>query len=118
MATTSRSRPCVELDIHDDHSHRPSDSGATTAALGQLPLNKIHNSKPRSSIESLAHQLDNFHIHSSDKENRSRVAAETSTISRAASAAPSKDIIRGSSQGQPRAGTSATPSVSEGMSPS
>ncbi|KAK4157488.1 hypothetical protein C8A00DRAFT_29637 [Chaetomidium leptoderma] len=79
MAATSRSRPCVDLDnIHDDHSHKELPWGTSTSALGELALNKIHNTKPpRSSIESLARQLDSFHIHSSDKENKSRLAVET-----------------------------------------
>ncbi|KAK3904607.1 hypothetical protein C8A05DRAFT_13535 [Staphylotrichum tortipilum] len=70
MATTARSRPCVDLDIHmDHHAH-------DHPALGELSLNSIHNIKRRSSIESLARQLDNFHICSVDKENKSRAAAE------------------------------------------
>lgn len=114
MVITSRPRPCVELDIHDDHSHKASSSGFTTSTLGELPLNSIHNTKPRTSIESLACQLDNFHIHGSDKENKSRQAGDVST-SRVPSIAPStKDIacdpsheISGASDG----------AVSEGMWP-
>ena len=114
MATASRTRPCVELGIHDDHSHKASGSGATTSALGELPLNNIHNFRPRTSIESLAHQLDNFHIHGSDKENNSRLAADASP-SRVSSATPStKDIACGHSHELSGAGTSA---VSEGMWP-
>ncbi|KAL2174299.1 uncharacterized protein P884DRAFT_332162 [Thermothelomyces heterothallicus CBS 202.75] len=67
MATTARPRPCAELDIHDDHSHY------TTTALGELSLNKVHNIRRKTSVESLARRLDNFHIHNSDKENKSRL---------------------------------------------
>ncbi|AEO61594.1 hypothetical protein MYCTH_2311903 [Thermothelomyces thermophilus ATCC 42464] len=67
MATTPRPRPCAELDIHDDHSHY------TTTALGELSLNKVHNIRRKTSVESLARRLDNFHIHNSDKENKSRL---------------------------------------------
>jgi hypothetical protein len=109
MVTTSRARPCVELDIHDDHSHKASSSGATTSALGELPLNNIHNFRPRTSIESLAYQLDNFHIHGSDKENKSRLAADASP-SRVSSS--TKDIVCGHLHEPSGAGTSA---VSEGM---
>ncbi|KAG7285291.1 hypothetical protein NEMBOFW57_009913 [Staphylotrichum longicolle] len=87
MATTSRSRPCVELDIHDDHSHQVSTSSKPEpeTALGELSLNNIHNIKRKSSLESLARQLDNFHIHGNDKENKSRVAAEVGSPSTAPS---------------------------------
>ncbi len=47
----------------------------TDAALGELSLNNIHKIKRKSSIESLARQLDNFHIYG-DKENQSRTSAE------------------------------------------
>ncbi|KAK4122613.1 hypothetical protein N657DRAFT_575285 [Parathielavia appendiculata] len=77
MAASARSRPrAVEIHIHDDHSHKETPSGTATSALGELPLNNIHNLKSRSSIESLAHRLDNFHIYSSDKENKSRLTVE------------------------------------------
>lgn len=104
MATTSRSRPCVELDIHDDHSHQvsPSSKPEPETALGELSLNNIHNIKRKSSLESLARQLDNFHIHSNDKENKSRVAAEV----RSPSTAPSTNGV---------ACGSAIASVSDGM---
>ncbi|KAK4101422.1 hypothetical protein N658DRAFT_515944 [Parathielavia hyrcaniae] len=92
MATTAPSRPrAAELHIHDDHSHKETASGTATSALGVLPLNSIHNLKTRSSIESLACRLDNFHIYSSDKENKSRPTL--GSVSRVESAAPSgKDV--------------------------
>ncbi|KAH6850988.1 hypothetical protein B0I37DRAFT_414344 [Chaetomium sp. MPI-CAGE-AT-0009] len=76
MATTLRPRPCVELDIHDDHSHKDIPCDTTTSALGELPLNNIQNVRRRTSIESLARRLDNLHINNSDKENISRPVVE------------------------------------------
>lgn len=64
----------------------------TDAALGELSLNNIHNIKRKSSIESLARQLDNFHIHG-DKENQSRASAEARGVS---SALTTKDTVCGS----------------------
>ncbi|KAL2131136.1 hypothetical protein VTI74DRAFT_5521 [Chaetomium olivicolor] len=66
MAATARPRPCVELDIHDD-----------SLILGELPLGNIQNVKQgirHSSVESLVRQLDSFHLHSVDKENKLRPA--------------------------------------------
>jgi hypothetical protein len=112
MATASRARPCVGLDIHDDHSHKASGSGATTSALGELPLNNIHNFRSRTSIESLAHQLDNFHIHGSEKENKSRFAADASPSLVPSTTPRTKNIACGHSHEPSGAGISA---VSEGM---
>jgi hypothetical protein len=92
MATTLRSRPCAELDIHDDHSHKEAPLDTTTSALGELPLNNIHNIRRRTSIESLARRLDNFHIYNSDKENKSRTTVEAA--SRVPSAALRTKIAR------------------------
>ena len=96
MAATSRSRPCVELNIHDDHSHSHRGSAlainTTDTALGELSLNSIHKIKRKSSIESLARQLDNFHIHG-DKENQSRASAEARGAS---TVLTTKDIVSGS----------------------
>ncbi len=64
----------------------------TDAALGELSLNSIHNIKRKSSIESLARQLDNFHIHG-DKENQSRASAEARGAS---SVLTTKDVVRDS----------------------
>ncbi|KAK3297718.1 uncharacterized protein B0H64DRAFT_357766 [Chaetomium fimeti] len=86
MATTLRPRPCVELDIHDDHSHKDTPCDTTTSALGELPLNNIQNVRRRTSIESLARRLDNLHINNSDKENVSRPVVEAAP--RVSSAAP------------------------------
>ena len=116
MATTARSRPCVDLDIHMDshtqqhhhlHQHHQHPryqqphalahgAAATTteAALGELSLNSIHNIKRRSSIESLARQLDDFHICSIDKENKSRAAAD---IKAPAAVPDTKDVVCGGS---------------------
>lgn len=70
MATTARSRPGGGFDIHDDH----------TLALGELPLSNIQNIQTiSSSIESLARQLDNFHIYNNDKENKLSCAVEVSS---------------------------------------
>ncbi|KAK4251658.1 hypothetical protein C7999DRAFT_10612 [Corynascus novoguineensis] len=82
MATTSRPRPCVELDIQDDHHTHTT----TTPALGEVSLNSIHNIRRRTSVESLARRLDSFHIHNSDKENKPRLSVE------AASRAPSASL--------------------------
>lgn len=86
MATTLRPRQCVELDIHDDHSHKDIPCDTTTSALGELPLNNIQNVRRRTSIESLARRLDNLHINNNDKENISRPAVEAAP--RVPSAAP------------------------------
>jgi hypothetical protein len=96
MAATSRSRPCVEVDIHDDHSqshahlhsHNRSEIASTDAALGELSLNSIHNIKRKTSIESLARRLDNFHIHGGDKVKKAGKSLITS-----------KDIVFGSGSG-------------------
>ena len=99
MAATSRSRPYVEVDIHDDHSHKPSPSGTITEALGELPLKNIHNIKPRiTSVESLVRQLDNFHIHTADKENKTRVTVETTTSVTTTATIDTKDTVRGNAQ--------------------
>jgi hypothetical protein len=112
MATSARSRPSVvDLDIHDDLSHKELPSGTATSALGELPLNSIHNLKPRSSIESLANRLDNFHLYNSDKENKSRITP--GAASRVPSAALSiKEVGCGNSHETLGAGASAIPPVS------
>ncbi|KAK4042312.1 hypothetical protein C8A01DRAFT_14096 [Parachaetomium inaequale] len=110
MATTSRPRPCAELDIHDDHSHKEVPLDTTTSALGELPLNNIHNIRRKTSIESLARRLDNFHIYNSDKENKSRTPVEAA--SRVPSAALSTKDITSDNSHEP--GTSP---VSEGRRP-
>jgi hypothetical protein len=112
MATSARSRPSVvELDIHDDHSHKKQPSETATSALGELSLNSIHNLRSRSSIESLANRLDNFHLYSSDKENKSRLTL--GAASRVPSAALSiKEVICENSQETLGAGAGAISPVS------
>jgi len=79
--------------IHQNHPQAATVTASTTeAALGELSLNSIHNIKRRSSIESLARQLDNFHICSVDKENNSRAAAEAKVL---VTAPDTKDVVCG-----------------------
>ena len=81
MAISARSRPVVDhvldLDIHEDgDAHElqvqrtPSSSALAVPGkfqiLGDLPLT-VQNIKP--SVDTLAVELDNFHIHSPVKEN-------------------------------------------------
>jgi hypothetical protein len=73
MAPVTRTRPVVDLDIHDEYSHHGTfdftDTIETPASvLGELHLGNIQNTaKP--TIEALTAELDNFHIDSSTKEN-------------------------------------------------
>ncbi|KAK0651276.1 hypothetical protein B0T16DRAFT_453760 [Cercophora newfieldiana] len=76
MAPATRTRPVVDLDIHDDHPHRCDLDhhhlpNPPSSILGELHLGNITNigKPPNGSIESLTDQLGNFHLDSSTKEN-------------------------------------------------
>lgn len=59
MAAVARSQSGVNLD---------NISGSRCSVLGELPLGNIQNIK-QPTIESLTRDLDNFHIHITEKEN-------------------------------------------------
>ncbi|KAK4139322.1 uncharacterized protein C8A04DRAFT_15959 [Dichotomopilus funicola] len=82
MATISRPRQYAEPDIHNDLCQKENANsipyGVASSALGELPLNSIHNVGDRkTSVESLAHRLDGFHLNNPDKENALRPSTGT-----------------------------------------
>ncbi|SPQ27669.1 1ff71f15-ebca-414c-984f-9426cd9d1187 [Thermothielavioides terrestris] len=91
MATTARPRPRIELD-------------AQSTVLGELPLGNIQNIKPNT-IDSLARQLDDFHIHCNDKENKPGCALELGSGQGRTTACETNHCIRGSSHAHSRTGT-------------